>query len=212
MALTNKTTQDFVPIKDVRDGVVILKDGSMRGVIMSTSLNFGLKSADEQASILFQFQNFLNALDFPIQMFVQSRRLDIRPYIALLQDQEKHQVNELLKIQIREYVKFIRNFTEEVNIMQKRFFVVIPYSPATKKSSESGLGSLFSNRTASEESTHSDEVFQENRTQLEQRVAVVEQGLTRCGLRGVQLRSEEVIELFYKIFNPDDTSRPMPLN
>ena len=108
MAVAAKTTQEFVPIKEIRQGVVILKDGSLRAIVMCSSLNFALKSADEQQSIMFQFQNFLNSLDFSIQIFIQSRKLDIRPYIALLEGREKEQSNDLMKIQTREYIEYIK--------------------------------------------------------------------------------------------------------
>ena len=106
-----KTTQEFVPIKEVRDGVIIMKDGSMRAVILSSSLNFALKSGDEQQAIIYQFQNFLNSLDFSIQISIQSRELDIRPYLATLDKRYNEELNDLLKIQIKEYVGFVKNFT-----------------------------------------------------------------------------------------------------
>ena len=123
-------TQEFVPIKEVRDGIVVLKDGSYRAILLVSSINFALKGAGEQQAIIGQFQNFLNSLDFSVQIFIQSRRLDIRPYIALLEERVKEQTNDLMKIQIREYIGFIKNFTENTNIMSKSFFVTIPYSPA----------------------------------------------------------------------------------
>jgi hypothetical protein len=126
MATSSKTTQDFVPIREIRDGIVILKDGSMRALVLASSLNFALKSADEQNSIIYQFQNFLNSLDFSVQIFVQSKRLDIRPYIALLEERYKEQVTELMKIQTREYIEFIKTFVENSNIMTKSFFIIIP--------------------------------------------------------------------------------------
>src|SRR5579872_3485765 len=126
----SKASQDFVPIKEVREGIVILKDGGLRSILLASSLNFSLKSEDERNAILFQFQDFLNSLDFSIQIFIQSRRLDIRPYIALLEERYKEQVNDLMKIQTQEYIEFIKNFTESTNIMTKSFFVVVPYSPA----------------------------------------------------------------------------------
>ena len=133
-----KTTQEFVPIKEVRDGVIIMKDGSMRAVILSSSLNFALKSADEQEAIIYQFQNFLNSLDFSIQISIQSRELDIRPYLATLDKRYNEELNDLLKIQIKEYVGFVRNFTESQNIMSKTFFIVVPFAATmlnTKKDS-----------------------------------------------------------------------------
>src|SRR4051812_20981984 len=104
MAVQAKATQDFVPIKEVRDSVLVLKDGSMRSILLASSVNFALKSGDEQTSIILQFQNFLNSLEFTVQVFVQSRRLDIRPYLALLEERYKEQVGELMKIQTREYI------------------------------------------------------------------------------------------------------------
>jgi hypothetical protein len=108
MATASKTTQEFVPIQEIRDGIIILKNGGMRSVVLASSLNFALKSQDEQASILLQFQNFLNSLDFSIQIFIQSKKLDIRPYVALLEERYKEQVGELMKIQVREYIEFIK--------------------------------------------------------------------------------------------------------
>ena len=110
--MRKNATQEFVPIDDVRDGIVILKDGGMRGILMASSINFALKSDDERQAILLQFQDFLNSLDFSVQIVVQSRRLDIRPYIALLEDRYKEQSNDLMKIQIEQYMAFVKSFTE----------------------------------------------------------------------------------------------------
>lgn len=195
---SGKTAQDIVPIKEVRDGVAILRDGGMRSVLMVSAINFALKSADEQQAVVMQFQNFLNSVSFPMQICIQSRRLDIRPYIATLEVREREQTNDLMKIQIREYAQFIRRFTELNNIMTKSFFVVVPYSPSVAGSAFSkGKGSSTSDR------------FEEQRTQLDQRVGVVQSGLTRCGLRTVQLGTEEIVELFYRLFNPGDVEQPI---
>src|SRR4051812_46943207 len=110
MAPTKSSTQEFVPVQEVRDGILLLKDGSMRAVVLASSLNFSLKSDDEKNAILFQFQDFLNSLDFSIEIVIQSRKLDIRPYIALLEEQQKKQLNSLMKIQTTEYIEFVRNF------------------------------------------------------------------------------------------------------
>src|SRR3954462_2629779 len=122
-------TQDFVPLKEVRDGIVILKDGSLRSLLMASSINLALKSQDEQQAIIGQFQNFLNSLEFTVQFFVESRELDIRPYIALLEERLVAELDDLMKIQIREYIAFIKDFTERANIMSKNFFIVVPYDP-----------------------------------------------------------------------------------
>lgn len=205
MAQIGKSTQEFVPIKEIRDGVVILKDGSMRMIIMASSLNFALKSADEQSAIIMQYQNFLNSLDFSIQFFIESRKLDIGPYLSTLQDAEKEQSNELLKVQTREYIEFIKNFVKMSNTVAKSFYVVIPYSTGGVSVKTGPLGGVLSSlglggkKTATEKR---DIQFEEMKTQLQQRAAVVQNGLTRTGVRSVVLNTEELIELFYKLFNP----------
>ena len=211
MAAVSQSTQDFVPIKEIRDGIVVLKDGSLRSVIMASSVNFALKSDDERTSILLQFQNFLNALDFSIQIFVQSRRLDIRPYLALLEQRKKEQVNDLMKIQTQEYVEFIKKFTDSTNIMTKNFFVIVPYSAAilNKKGKLDTLLKRKGNKETAVDRANTS--FEENRTQLEQRMAIVEQGLVRSGIRIARLGTEEVTELFYKLFNPGETEKPVQM-
>lgn len=213
MSPSKNSTQEFVPIKEVRDGIVLLKDGGMRGVLLASSLNFALKSNDERTAILFQFQDFLNSLDFSIQILIQSRKLDIRPYLALLEEQSKKQTNPLMKIQTGEYIEFIRNFTENTNIMTKNFFVVIPYTPAiistSKANSITGFMRPGPDATAQQ---NADANFEESRTQLEERMSVVEQGLVRTGIRVARLGTEEVIELFYKAFNPGETEKPIKTN
>lgn len=206
---STKTTQEFVPIKEIRDGIVILKDGSMRAIILASSLNFALKSNDEQNAIILQFQNFINSLDFSIQIFIQSKRLDIRPYIALLEERYKEQVSELMKIQTREYIDFIRTFVDNSNIMTKGFFLVIPFSPPITIS-KNPLKDMMNRKEA--DRLIDNEKFEEFRSQLEQRVGVVEQGLVRCGIRVAELGTEEVVELYYKIFNPGETEKPIQIN
>ena len=213
MATTQQTTQNFVPIQEIRDGIVILKNGGMRALVLAASLNFALKSTDEQNSIMLQFQNFLNSLDFSIQIFVQSKKLDIRPYTALLEERYKEQVTELMKIQVREYIEFIRTFVESTNIMSKSFFVVIPYDPAIMTASKNPISNMLPGRKkgSAAATASADQQFQEYRSQLEQRVAVVEQGLVRCGVRTAELGTEEVVELFYKLFNPGETEKPIQI-
>lgn len=206
--MSKNATQEFVPIDDVRDGIVILKDGGMRGVLMASSINFSLKSNDERQAILLQFQDFLNSLDFSVQIIVQSRRLDIRPYIALLEGRYKEQTNDLMKIQIEQYIGFIRSFTEATNIMTKNFFIIIPYD-AAMVSTKGGLFSSFGFKEQSKEMKEED--FEEKKSQLEQRMGVVEQGLVRCGVRVAKLGTDEVVELFYKIFNPGESEKPIKI-
>lgn len=210
MALDASPTQKFVPIQEVRDGVLILKDGSMRAVLLASSLNFALKSSDEQQSIIFQFQNFLNSLNFSVQISVQSRRLDIRPYIALLESRYKEQQTDLMRLQTREYIGFIKSFTEQTNIMTKNFFIVIPYTPPILGGAGGGITSkLFPSKSKAAASADKTANFEENRSQLIQRLDVVQQGLVRCGIRVVQLGTEELVEVFYKIFNPGDIEKPI---
>jgi len=208
---TQKTTQDFVPIQEIRDGVIVLKNGGMRAVVLASSLNFALKSGDEQGAILLQFQNFLNSLDFSVQIFIQSKKLDIRPYIALLEERYKEQITELMKIQVREYIEFIKTFVESTNIMSKSFFVVIPYDPPIIGAGSGPLASFKPKKSVKDQNESADAKFQEYRSQLEQRVAVVEQGLVRCGVRAAELGTEEVVELFYKLFNPGETEKPIQI-
>ncbi|MDP3962600.1 MAG: hypothetical protein Q8Q03_01920 [bacterium] len=212
MAVASKTTQDFVPIREIRDGIVILKDGSMRALVLASSLNFALKSADEQNSIIYQFQNFLNSLDFSVQIFVQSKKLDIRPYIALLEERYKEQVTELMKIQTREYVEFIKTFVENSNIMTKSFFLVVPYTPPALTANKNPISHFINKNKGADNKIAENAEFDEYRSQLEQRVGVVEQGLVRCGIRVAELGTEEVVELYYKIFNPGETEKPIQIN
>jgi hypothetical protein len=208
MAPSKNSTQEFVPIQEVRDGVLVLKDGGMRAIVLASSLNFALKSDDERQAIILQFQDFLNSIDFSIEILIQSRRLDIRPYLALLEEQEKKQLNSLMKIQTKEYIEFIKNFTENTNIMTKNFFVVVPYDPAIVTSAKaSGISSIFGGKKKSAVAEQAS--FDENRTQLEERLSVVEQGLVRTGIRVARLGTEEVIELFYKAFNPGELEKPI---
>ncbi len=204
-----KPTQDFVPIKEVRDGIVVLKDGGLRAILLATSVNLSLKSADEQVAIIMQFQNFLNSLEFTTQIVVQSRRRDMRPYLATLEERMKEQLEPLLKIQTKEYIEFIRTFTNETNIMEKSFFVVVPYTPTIFGPSNKGVSSMlpsFGKKTEAATVEDKNMKFEEGRSQLEQRMAVISQGLSRIGVRTASLGTEEIIELFYKIFNPGEAS------
>ncbi len=211
MAISAHATQEFVPIEDIRDGIIVMKDGGMRGIIMASSLNFSLKSEDEKIAVLSQFQDFTNSLDFSIQIFIESRKLDIRPYLALLENQKKNQLNSLMKMQIQEYMEFIKSFTDNTNIMTKNFFVVVPYTQALLQGKSGITNKIFPKKEKADQNAVTQELFDERRTQLEQRMSVVEQGLIRCGIRVEKLGTEEITELFYKIFNPGDTEKPIQL-
>lgn len=206
MAPSSSPTQQFVPVKEVRDGIVVMKDDTLATVVLVSSINLSLKSYDEQRATLSQFQSFLNTLDFPVQIVVQSRRYDVRPYIVSLENRLKVQTEPLLRVQTQEYIEFIRTFTEQVNVMRKSFFVVIPYTPPVLNQTGGGIGKLFSFFTKKTTTADLTANFEEERTQLEQRVSVVEQGLSRLGLRVAQLGTQEIIELLYKTFNPGETT------
>jgi hypothetical protein len=203
-----KAAQDFVPVKEVRGGIMVMKNDTLVGVMLASSVNFALKSEDEQNAILSQFQSFMNSLDFTVQFFIQSRKLDIRPYIALLDERLKAQTEDLMKIQVREYIQFIKEFTERANVMSKHFFIVIPYTPPILDLKKVVQAKIFgkSNLSARDEKNIG---FEEHRTQLEQRMGTVEQGLARTGVRTVPLGTEEVIELLYKEFNPGELEKPI---
>ncbi|NVN96659.1 hypothetical protein HXX01_00155 [Candidatus Nomurabacteria bacterium] len=216
MAIDAKAAQSFVPIKEVRNGVIILKDGGLRAVLIASSINLSLKSSDEQMAIINQFQNFLNGLDFPTQIVIQSRRLDIRPYLLMLDGRLKEQTEPLLKIQTKEYIDFIRSFTDEVNIMTKTFFVVVPYSSTVLKSQNGMLDSFLGSGAPKKQVDDTKKAmdlasFEEKRSQLEQRTNVIISGLSGIGIRSSQLKTDEVVELFYKTFNPGDISQGIKL-
>ena len=190
-----------MPIQEVRGGTIVLKDGGLRAIIAVSSVNLALKSGDEQMATIGQFQSFLNSVDFPIQIVVQSRRLDIRPYLMTLDAKMKEQREPLLRLQTAGYISFIREFTEQVAIMRKSFYVVVPYDAAAMNvGSKKGFFASFAKKTASEETAS----FEERQTQLDERANVVITGLEGCGVRTERLKTEEVIELFYKTFNPGE--------
>ncbi len=211
MPLNAKATQEFVPIKEIRDGVIVLKDGGLRSIVLANSVNLSLKSEDEQKATIFQFQSFLNTLDFAVQISVQSRKLDIRPYLLLLEERVKVQSEPLLKLQTKEYIEFIRNFTESVSIMTKSFFVIVPYTHTALKSDSGIFGRLFKRRSKEEIKVAKQEDFEEKRSQLEERVSVIQQGLNRCGIKSAQLNTEEIVEVFYKVFNPGEVEGKIKL-
>lgn len=200
-------TQQFVPVKEIRNGIIALKDGGYRGVLICSSINFGLKSADEQHAITLGFQNFLNTLDFSIQIVINSRRMDLRPYLALLEGKAADQKTELMRIQLREYIEFVRSFTDQANIMTKSFYVVVPYAPKVDVvRSMNFLGGAGTKKAANANS------LEEDHAQLEQRLALVAGGLEATGVRAVPLGTEEVIELLYRSFNPGELENPIRLD
>jgi len=188
-----KSAQDFIPIKQVRDGVIILKNKGLRSILMVSSINIALKSRDEQEAILYQFQSFLNSLDFPCQIVVQSRKTNITGYIEKIKKLEEEQKNELLKQQTAGYREFLEEFVTRESIYTKNFFVVVPYSvPAIGGSKKTTKGTINLNEDS----------FQRGKDQLYQRMEFVALGLRRCGLHCAPLTTIEVIELFWSLFHP----------
>lgn len=195
--MAKSSTQELIDVDTVREGVIILKGGSLRSVLMCSSQNFALKSDDEQQAIIFQFQNFLNSLDFHVQVLVQSRKLNIADYLEKLKLLEERQQNELLKLQTAEYRQFVAGLVEGSAIMAKTFYVTVAYDPIihTKRRFFSFL---------KREKTFEKADFERARNQLFQRVGFVLDGLRRTGIKAVPLNTYEVIELLWSFYNPDE--------
>jgi len=196
------STQKYVDVDEIKDGVIVLKNGSIRSVLLVSSINFDLKSTDEQDAIIQQYQSFLNSLDFPAQIMINSRRLNIDPYIDFLAVKERSQANELLRLQISEYQNFIRNLTEVSNIMTKSFYIIVPFSPVENKE-----GGFFTKMSyifyPHQEIMKKRENFETYKNQLWQRVDHVISGLSGIGLKIVPLETQEIIELLYNSYNPN---------
>ena len=197
-----EASQKFLSIESIRDSVVILKDGGLRMILMASAFNFALKSPEEQDAIIYQYQNFLNSIDFSIQFVVQSRRLNIEPYLATLREYERAQENELLKIQTTEYIEFVRGFVDLSNIVTKSFFIVVPFDTSGLASSKAAsfLGSIWGGKRQ-QKNSEEDEDFNQKKIQLLQRVDAIQLGLQRFGVRSVILKTDELIELFYGLYN-----------
>ena len=197
--MAETTTQQFLELEQIKEGVIILKNKTLRGVIMVSSLNFSLKSEEEQNAILYQFQNFLNSLDFSLEIVIQSRRLNITGYSEKLKELERAQENELLKIQTADYRKFVENLIAGGTIMSKNFFVVVPF--ALVEIPNLTMAKWSSNKKVP---LLSEERFQQAKFQLLQRMEFVALGLRRCGLQTAPLNSSELIELFWSLYHPEE--------
>jgi len=191
------STQDFLAIDQIREGVVVLKDKLLRAVMMVSSLNFALKSEEEQSAIIYQFQNFLNSLDFTCQIVVQSRKLNITGYLDKIKDLGSKQTNELLKAQTEEYRNFIKELVTTGTIMSKSFYVVVPFTILEARGS-SPMQLLKSPKASS----LTEEDFQRCKQQLWQRMEFIALGLRRCGLQAMPLTTPELIELFWGLHHP----------
>jgi hypothetical protein len=198
--MANASTQQFLEIDQIREGVLLLKNHSLRGVIMVSSLNFALKSEDEQEAIIYQFQNFLNSLDFSLEIVIQSRLVNITGYLEKLKELEKNQENELLKIQTGEYRNFIKNLVAGGQILSKTFYVVIPFTLIEIPGLQQQKGMFKKTK----EQSQTEDQFQRAKGQLWQRMEFVTMGLKRCGLQCVPLNTAELIELFWSLHHPEE--------
>jgi hypothetical protein len=197
--MANPTTQNFLEIGQIREGVLILKSNALRGILMISSLNYALKSSEEQTAIIYQFQNFLNSLDFTCQILVQSRRLNITGYMKKLKEAEEKQTNDLLKIQISGYIEFIESLVGTGSIMNKTFFVIVPFSLFDEQKQKPDQGMKFQ---APKLPSLTEETFKRCKSQLRQRMDFIMMGLSSCGLKAAPLNSSEIIELFWSLNHP----------
>lgn len=197
-----ETTQAHLPIAEIRNGVIVLKDGSLRLVLLVSTINFDLKNEEEQNALIYGYQNFINSLTFPIQVVMQSRRVDLSGYITKLQAQLSQTQGPLLQIQIEDYIAFIERLITVANIMNKKFFVIVPYFPPALKQTATFWEKVKTTITASEPVVDMTN-FEKYRKELLQRSQGVASGLGALGLRAVQLTTQELIELLYQSFNPE---------
>jgi len=196
------TTQAHLPISEIKDGTVVLKDGTLRSVLLTSSINFALKSEDEQNALISGYVGFLNSLDFPMQIVMQSRKLAISGYLNRLVEEEKKQPNELLRVQIADYRAFVKELVDIGQIMTKRFYVVVPYDPASNK--KKGFFSRFKEVLTPTASIRlKDKRFQQRKEDLDTRVRKVSSGLEGMGLKAVRLDTQALVELYYSTYNPD---------
>ncbi|MFA6159893.1 MAG: hypothetical protein WC678_02265 [Parcubacteria group bacterium] len=199
---SSSPTQKYLDVAEVKDDVVILKSGAMRSVLAVSAINFDLKSTQEQEAIINQYQNFLNSVDFPVQILVSSRKLDMRNYFDYVTSKEKTQPSELLRLQLSEYRSFIEQLVSGSNIMEKNFYLIIPFSPIenTEKGFFSNIGSLMNPQ---KNIIEKNENFETYKNQLLQRVDHIIAALSGIGLRIAPLKTEELIELLFNSYNPE---------
>ena len=205
------STQDFLPLKDIKEGVVILKNGGLRGILLVSSQNFALMAEKERENVILAFQHFLNSLDFPVQIVAQSRRLNITGYLEEVEALSEREPNELLKELILDYKKFLEDLIRGAppagkygEIMAKNFFVVVPLDPPPLKL-KGGIWGIFKKKKEKEkERVLREEEFERMRNQLYQRMEFVALGLRRCGLEVIPLTSEELIEIFWIFHHPKE--------
>jgi hypothetical protein len=193
-------TQKFLDITEIKDDVIVLKNGAFRGILAVSSINYDLKSSQEQDAIIMQYQNFLNSLDFPLQILISSRKLNIEEYLEFLAEKEKEQTSELLRLQTSEYKNFISQLVSVSSIMDKDFYIIVPFSPIenTEKGFFSNIGSLFNPQ---KNILQKKENFETYKNQLSQRMDHIAAGLSGLGVRVAPLKTQELIELIYNSYN-----------
>ncbi|MBI4119866.1 MAG: hypothetical protein HY454_00155 [Parcubacteria group bacterium] len=199
------STHQLIDVQTVRDNVVVLKNKNLRAVLAVSSINFGLKSQDEQQAIVERFQDLTNSLDYSLQILIQSRTLDISEYMAFLNERAEVQTNELLKIQTAEYISFINELIKLSNVMSKMFFVVVPLNKAlaaVEGSSWFGKIPFLKKQEPDGKISAADLNFEASKNELTQRVDQVTSLLSAMGLRAIPLEREELIELLYTSYNP----------
>ena len=196
-----KSAQEFVDISEIKDGVAVLKNGTLRMVLMVSSINFDLKSSQEQEAIIAAYQGFLNSLDFPLQILISTRKIDIDPYMEMLDQKEKTQSNELLRFQVADYKNFIKNMVGAANIMTKSFYIIVPFA-LTEGKKEGFLDKIKIALNPKQALVERQMEFENYKNQLWQRVNHVTAGLSGTGIKIVPLGTEELIELFYNAYNP----------
>jgi type IV secretory pathway VirB4 component len=208
MAKESQPTQQFVEIEDIKNGVVVMKDGSLRSVLMVSGINLELKSEEEQNIAVFSYQNFLNSLDFSVQLVIHSRKLNIKSYLDKLEEYKNREENELLKNQISEYSEFIRSYVETNAVMAKTFFAAVPYASTIISGGSGNFLDIFKFGGKGKTSAAKEkEGLEQKIVQLNQRVDQVVSGLKQIGLRVVALNDEELIELFYNLYNPGSVEK-----
>lgn len=200
-------TQEFVAIDEIREGIVVLKNGGLRAVLMTGSRNLELESIDSQNAVISAYADFVNSFDWPIQIIIHSRKLDINPYLQNLEEKLKTQENELLKIQTAEYIDFIKSFVTLADIMIKRFYVGIPFDPIESRTEGpiEKITSLFPK--SPKNVVLSEEKFREYKNQLLQRVDHTILTLAHVGIKASQLQTDELVELFYNLYNPEELEK-----
>lgn len=201
---SHPSTQERINIARLQDGVIITRDGGLRMVLLVSAINFALKSETEQNALVFQYQNFLNSLTFPIQIVVQSRQLDLSGYLTKLENRLTDETNELLQMQIEEYMEFVKKLITIANIMDKKFFLVIPYDPQSIRQ-RSFFDKLFHPQKTAPDISGAE--FKHYREELLQRANVIMTGLAPLGIRSIPLDTQQLIELFYQTFNPEEGNR-----